>query len=236
VVAEADPEVPALELGYDTNGWPTARVLKKAQPVAVVYEVTRNLLDMMQRAASAREDLQEVYTQRALESCLFTGRLFAELTPEQRSEVARFLLDSKKVEFRRVAPGETIVAEGDPASDFYVIRIGTVRVFRTVGGRQQVQARLGADDYFGEVALLADELRERDLLPPGTETRRRSASVAAIDPVELIRVPGGLFREMCDRFADVRERLIEGCANMFAGGGMRPPTGVLNEYVAQGLF
>ena len=43
VIAEADPEVPALELAYNTNGWPTARVRKKddqgrpIQPVAVVY-------------------------------------------------------------------------------------------------------------------------------------------------------------------------------------------------------
>jgi Fe-S-cluster-containing hydrogenase component 2 len=236
VIAEADPEVPALELSYDSNGWPTARVLKKAEPVAVVYEVTRNLLDMMQRAASAREDLEEVYAARALQNCLFTGKIFGTLSPDERGDVARFLLGSKRVAFRRVAPGEGIVAEGDPASDFYVIRIGTVRVFRTVGGREQVQARLGADEYFGEVALLAEELGERNLLPPGTDTRRRSASVAAIDPVELVRVPGSLFREMCDRFPDVREKLIDGCANMFAGGALKPPPGVLNEYVAQGLF
>lgn len=236
VVAEADPEVPALELSFDANGWPTARVLKKERPAAIVYEVTRNLLDMMQRAASAREDLEEIYKARALETCLFTGKLFGGLTADQRAEVSRFLIDSGKVAFRRVAPGETVVAEGDPASDFYVIRIGRVRVFRTVGGREQVTALLGADDYFGEVALLAEDLQERSLLPAGMDTRRRSASVAAIDPVELVRVPGALFREMCDKFADVKEKLIEGCARMFAGSGPKLPPGVLNEYAAQGLF
>src|SRR5262249_25159797 len=189
VIAEADPEVPALELSYDSNGWPTARVLKKAAPVAIVYEVTSNLLDMMQRAASAREDLEEVYTQRALETCLYTGRIFGTLSPDERGDVARFLLASKKVVFRRVAPGEGIVAEGDPASDFYVIRIGRVRVFRTVGGREQVQALLGADDYFGEVALLSEELQERSLLPTGMDTRRRGAAVAAIGPVGVIPGP-----------------------------------------------
>jgi Fe-S-cluster-containing hydrogenase component 2 len=60
--------------------------------------------------------------------------------------------------------------------------------------------------------------------------------VAAIDPVELVRVPGSLFREMCDKFPDVKEKLIEGCAKMFVGGGPKPLAGVLNEYATQGLF
>src|SRR5204863_8978183 len=117
---------PELVLGYDDNGWPAAtRNPKKGGPV-VVYEVTRNMLDMMQRSASGREDLQEMYTLRALQTSVSGGRLFANLPPEDRERATTFLLaekiDGKGAEFRRIAAGETIVAEGDTAAAFYIIR------------------------------------------------------------------------------------------------------------------
>jgi Fe-S-cluster-containing hydrogenase component 2 len=77
---------------------------------------------MMQRALSAREDLEEAHTTRAVEACVGHGELCAGLPAETRQEVAAFLLRSGRLEFRRVAPGQTVVAEGEPAHDFYVIR------------------------------------------------------------------------------------------------------------------
>ena len=136
-----------------------------------------------------------------------------------------FLLDTGRLEFRRVDPGETIVAEGELAHDFYLIRLGTVRVFRTVRGRDEVLAKRGANDYFGAVALLATELP--------AAAGGRTASVAAVDPVEVVRVPGPVFREMCDRFPDLHAQLLAECADRLSDG---PPVGVLNEYVGQGLF
>jgi hypothetical protein len=60
VVAVAEQNNPRLILSRDENGWPTASADSASHPV-IVYEVTRNLLDMMQRSASARDDLQEMY-------------------------------------------------------------------------------------------------------------------------------------------------------------------------------
>src|SRR5206468_1205313 len=85
----------------------------------------------------------EAYTVRALENGLHRGRLFADLTPDQRRAVAGFLLGTGRLEFRRVDAGQTIVAEGDPASGFYLVRLGTVRVFQTVGGQERVLAGAG---------------------------------------------------------------------------------------------
>lgn len=235
VVAEADPAVPALELVADKYGWPAVRVRPDAPPMAVVYEVTRNLLDMMQRTASARQNLEEVYTARAVEDCVERGKFGAGLSADRRHEVSEFLLRSGRLEFRRVAAGEAIVAEGESAHNLYFIRLGTVRLFRTVAGREHVIDRRSQTDYFGAVALLADDLRWRGRAPAG-RSAGRIASVAAVDPVEVVRVPGDLFREMCGRFPDLKERLIDDSARRLAEAGSASATGVLGEYVNQGLF
>jgi len=116
---------------------------RSAGPV-VVYEVTRNLLDMMQRAESARGDLEEMYSFRAIQTSVMNGRLFAPLSREDRERAVTFLLskevEGKKAEFRRVSTGESIVAEGDTAAAFYIVRLGTVKVFTTAGGGEQVLA------------------------------------------------------------------------------------------------
>jgi Fe-S-cluster-containing hydrogenase component 2/CRP-like cAMP-binding protein len=221
VVAVAPPDNPALALGYDRNGRPT--VAAGGSGPVVVYEVTRNLLDMMQRSASARDDVQEMYTFRAIQTCVAAGRLFAGLGPEDRERAATFLLTAG-VEFRRVEAGETIVAEGDPAAAFYIVRLGTVRVFTAAGGRERVLRLLSAGDYFGEAALLADR--------PGA----RSASAAALDPVELVRVPGPVFRRLCETFPALREGFAAAPRPAVAGVTGTPPPGVLGEYVRQGLF
>ena len=210
------------EMACLTNRPRTATVV--AVGPATVYEVTRNLLDVMQRSASARDDLQEVYTARAIQVGLRTGRLFQQLTADERGEVERFLLESGKVQFRRVEAGETVVAEGDPAGDFYIVRMGTLRVFTTVGGREQDIRLLGAGDSFGETALLADR------------PMRRTATVAALDPAEVVRVPGPVFRDMCGRSSAVREAIAGVPRPVVPGTTLRPPPGVLGEYTAQGLF
>jgi Fe-S-cluster-containing hydrogenase component 2 len=228
VVGVAEQDNPKIELATDENGWPMAvRNTAERGPV-VVYEVTRNLLDMMQRAESARGDLEEMYSFRAIQTSVMSGRLFAELSREDRERAVTFLLaeviDGKQAEFRRAATGETIVAEGDTAAAFYIIRLGTVKVFTTAGGGEQVLRLLSAGDYFGEAALLADR--------PGM----RTASVAALDPVELVRVPGPVFRKLCEKFPQLREGLKAAPRPAVPGVTGTPPPGMLREYVRQGLY
>jgi Fe-S-cluster-containing hydrogenase component 2 len=228
VIGVAEQDNPKIELAYDENGWPTAVKNNAERGPAVVYEVTRNLLDMMQRAESARGDLEEMYTFRAIQESVMKGRLFAPLALEDRERAVTFLLaeevDDKKAEFRRVATNETVVAEGDTAAAFYIIRLGTVKVFTAAGGGEQVLRLLSAGDYFGEAALLSDR--------PGL----RTASVAALDPVELVRVPGPVFRKLCEKFPQLREGLKGAPRPAVPGVTGTPPPGMLREYVRQGLY
>lgn len=92
--------------------------------------------------------------------------LFSGLSLRDRERIAR-LADEVDV-----AEGAQLVREGDFAYEFFVIRSGTATVERN--GR--VIATLGPGDYFGEIALL--------------ETERRTGSVRAASPMELIIMTG----------------------------------------------
>jgi CRP-like cAMP-binding protein len=71
--------------------------------------------------------------------------LFADLDKKELDGIANSLKD------RTFRAGETITSEGESAVGFFVIQDGEAKV--TVGG--QDRGRLGAGDYFGEIALIA---------------------------------------------------------------------------------
>jgi CRP-like cAMP-binding protein len=57
---------------------------------------------------------------------------------------------AKRMEREEVAPGTTLVREGDPGDRFYVVFAGMLSVSQKDRGNQGV---LRPGDYFGEVAL-----------------------------------------------------------------------------------
>ncbi len=75
--------------------------------------------------------------------------LFADLDKKELEGIANSLKE------RTFRAGETITSEGESAVGFFVIQDGEAKV--TVGGQER--ARLGAGDYFGEIALIAQSAR-----------------------------------------------------------------------------
>ena len=120
--------------------------------------------------------------------------LFAALSERDRADVARY---ADEVD---VPAGKTLAEEGQFAYEFFVIAQGTAEV--TKDGR--VLAQLGPDDFFGEIGLV--------------ESERRTATVVATSPMELIVIFGPNFRRLERELPElasqirtaIRERLERG--------------------------
>jgi CRP-like cAMP-binding protein len=114
--------------------------------------------------------------------------LFAELTPDDRAALA------EKMEERHAAPGEHLSNQGGSGYFFFVIEDGTAEVSRD----GQVIAKLGPEDYFGEIAILA--------------APRRNATVTAETPMTLLAMFGADFAKFASEMpalADEVQRAIE---------------------------
>jgi lipoyl-dependent peroxiredoxin subunit C len=106
-----------------------------------------------------------------------------------------------------VPAGEAIVKEGDNADRFFVITQGEVMVSRRTREGEEVELEtLGPGQFFGEVGILAET--------------RRTATVRAVDDVELLALSWQEFQETIEQsdptrrdFSEiVRERLAPAAA------------------------
>jgi CRP/FNR family transcriptional regulator, cyclic AMP receptor protein len=95
---------------------------------------------------------------------------------------------------RRFAAGEAVFYEGDDSNTCYVVQSGHARALREhQDGRQITLATFGPGDIFGELAMFDDE--------------RRSATVEAIDDLEVIGILGGDMRRLMREHPDIAVKL-----------------------------
>ena len=100
--------------------------------------------------------MSDVVLHDALRICEFLRPidLFKALTPQQLTDVAEHM------QKRHFAAGETIIREGEPGEEFFLISDGEVEVIRA----DHEVARLGPGDFFGEVALISGEPRNATIV------------------------------------------------------------------------
>ena len=82
------------------------------------------------------------------------ARLTRRVLQDNRELIASAL---EPVEFRA---GQTIFRQGERGDRFYIIQEGAVVVSKTADGERSVLARLGEGAYFGERALIKDDVRQ----------------------------------------------------------------------------
>jgi len=162
---------------------------------AVVVEIRRNVLYQIQRNAISREFLDQVYRKRTLRGQLTSLPIFQGLSEDQRQEAADFL--NNRVQLLTVEPGQTIYRQGEIADALYINRLGFIKVTQKYGISDRVMGYVSPGSYFGEIGLLsklvnADQNTGRAKVPEG----RRTASCAALDHVELIRIKAADFHEL----------------------------------------
>jgi CRP-like cAMP-binding protein len=93
------------------------------------------------------------------------------------------------------AAGNVLAREGDLGDKFFVIEAGTADVTR--GGAPV--AKLGAGDFFGEIALIREE--------------RRIATVTATSAMTLIVMTGSSFRSLDTSRPEIRETVSKALAD-----------------------
>ena len=152
-----------------------------------MFEMLRNVLDIIQRNKTLKAQLDANYRKRALDDHLRSVPMFASLT-QDFIDVLR-----NKVELVRYTKGDVICRQGDIADSFYLVRLGFVKVSEPHPGGELVLAYLGRGGYFGEIGLLGEG--------------RRTATCTALDHVELVRIHAAEFNQMVERFPDVRQSL-----------------------------
>jgi CRP/FNR family transcriptional regulator len=95
---------------------------------------------------------------------------------------------------RSFAPGESVFREGDASNTCYVVRDGRARAIREhADGRQITLATFGPGDIFGELAMFDDE--------------RRSATVEAIEELDVLAILGSDMRRLMREHADIAVKL-----------------------------
>ena len=187
-------ENPVAELGAGDlfgemtcmNFYPRSATVR-AESEVVAYEMLRNVLDIMLKNKTFRAQVDQNYRKRALENHLRGVPMFADLSPDFIEHL------KESVELLRYAPGQVIARQGDAADSFYLVRIGFVKISENYPGGELVLAYLSRGDYFGEIGLLGGGVR--------------TATCTALDHVEVVRVSGDDFRQMVERFPNVRRGL-----------------------------
>jgi small-conductance mechanosensitive channel len=186
VAAEPKPRVAIKNYGdfaiqYDVLYWITdfANVIFIQDEVLTRVWYTLNrahvslpfpVRDVSVRMVEPNHEEQAVLARRRrVEAALRPIAILAPLTAEQITQLA------ETAQQHLYAPGEGLVREKDAGDSLFVLITGRVRVEKRLeDGQVSVLARMGPDDFFGEMSLLTGE--------------PRSASVVAETEAEVIEV------------------------------------------------
>lgn len=216
------------------NNYPRSATVRARTDVTVL-EVLRNVLYILQRNKVTKAKLDAVYKKRAIEDHLRSVPLFANLSHDE-GRFQEFVAEMReKVELRRLNPGEVIFEQGDPADDFYLVRVGFVKVAQDYRGETHVVAYIGPGGYFGEIGLLSNLPEISRLAPAGI----RTATCTSLDHLDLIKIRGDDFIEILERFPEVKEEVVrQAVEHLEANEQARQEqeNTELDEFVRQGLY
>ena len=170
------------------------------------------------KGTSFKAEIEKKYRERSLNNHLRSVPLFASLDDEFLEHLRQ------RVELVSYNQNQIICKEGDDADAFYLIRSGMVRVSNALPGGEMVRTYLSRGDYFGEIGLL--------------RSIKRTATCAALDAVDVVKIPAADFALMLEKFPAVRQQIEAVAGARFAADQQKAITpGLhLDDFLSQGLF
>ena len=116
--------------------------------------------------------------------------LFIDLSEEQLNAVAA------QAALRHYEPEEVVFAEGDACREFFIVKEGSVRIFKTAAnGREQLLSIERAGSSLAEIPVF-----DNDCYP---------VSAQAVTPTVLVRLDAATFRGVCLQQPDVALKVIK---------------------------
>ncbi|MEL7369043.1 MAG: cyclic nucleotide-binding domain-containing protein, partial [Myxococcota bacterium] len=156
------------EFSFFTKGPRTATV--EAVEEVLLFDIQQTHFDRIQkRFPNLTYALLLFYKERVVKTLLAKSEVFGGLHTRTR----KWLMERLTLESREA--GEIILREGEQSDGFFLIKSGEVEVYSTRKGHV-VLRRLGAGEFFGEVAALTKG--------------PRNASVRALESCELLKLKG----------------------------------------------
>jgi Fe-S-cluster-containing dehydrogenase component len=174
------------------SGWPqsvTARTVSRCTLVQIRVPALRL---MRRRSKALKERLDAAYRERALAAQLRATPLFRTAGERGITELVR------SVELVSCEPGNTVVAQGEPADSVYLVRSGFLKVAQRVGAAPMTVNYLSKGMLFGDVEFLVD----------GVDAWTATAS--SVEYAELVRIPHDRLRAVAGDDPALRAALWEG--------------------------
>lgn len=156
-----------------------------AGPNCVLIETPRRSMTKLINSVDAVKKLVDrTFVERAIRA-----RFGDEATAAQIKEVV------SGATLQRFKAGETLFREGDEGDCLHLVRVGSLTISRTIGGRDIVLSYVPAGNYVGEMAVIGGS--------------KRSATAKAAVATETIRVERDAFRKLMNQNPLLRAKLAQ---------------------------
>ncbi len=226
VLVEVDPGDPSVtvaigrgsifgEVGL-VSGRRRGATIRAAEPCILVEIPRTAALRLQSQVPAAKTAITRISTERQLLQMFKSGLSAADL--------AEVVAGS---EIQTIKAGQAVITEGEEGNDLFVIRLGSMIVEKTIGGKPVFLSYLPAGSFVGEMALVGGG--------------RRTATVRAAIKSEVIRLPGDAFARLMERRPELKERIRRDMAarqdvNAFVEAKKDSFSGVVDMYSATAKF
>ncbi len=185
------------------NNYPRSATVRAKTDVSLL-EIRRNVLYILQRNKESKAILDGVYNKRSISTHLRSIPLFAEQFTDDKDFEKFVDLVREKANLVRLNPGDVLFRQGDAEDNFYLVRIGFVKIWLKQPGGDHVINYTGPGGMVGEIALMGHlaELKGKLL------TQGRTASATALDHVDLVSISGEDFKLILENFPKIREKMV----------------------------
>lgn len=189
------------EMAMIGRGMRTASI-KALTPSCQVLEIYKGPFDRMlkeDKTGQLKKQLDELYARRTIEKFVRDNEFLKDVSDADKKAIV------EGARLMRYEAMHDIYKIGDQATTFYLVRQGFLKAWRTEGESESILAYLRDKDFFGDLELV--------------EGRARTATVTAMEPVELIELSRQAFGSLYQNYPNVINAYRKYDLEVRGGGG-----------------